>query len=317
MVKKITPVKKDVTKAVAKKQKSAKKSEDSLVKKSKTSSAKKPEIVKQKQLMRFCPSCGTTTEELFEGLCRKCFLEHIELIQAAKRVQFGICYDCGRVRLNKFWQSFGSKNELVRNMVTRHSRALRGAELDIHYDDFTVKGKTEVPVTLTAEFESNSKKISKSKEMLLVILPEICPDCSRLRGGYYEGIIQLRGINQEKMQDYIEKAFSKFDKSEPNAFISKTEKLSEGVDLYIGSRTAGIKVSSEIRKIYNVDCTITNKIHGMRQGKEIKRTTILLRGLVKSRNEKPASNEIQDIISEENRETIQSEENHENEEVSR
>ncbi|MBU4300898.1 60S ribosomal export protein NMD3 [archaeon] len=267
MVKKVSSVKK----ISIKKQKAAAKP--------KKLPAKAPKPAKQKQLTRFCPSCGTITDELFEGFCRKCFLENVELIQAAKRIQFCICYDCGRARLNKFWQSFGSKNELVRNMVTRHSRALRGAELDIRYDDFTIKGKTEVPVTLTAEYESNSKKITKSKEMLLVILPEICPDCSRLRGGYYEGIMQLRGKNQEKMQAHIEKAFSKFDKSESNAFISKIERLSEGIDIYIGSRTAGLKVSSEIRKIYNVDCTITNKIHGMRQGKEIRRTTILLRGI--------------------------------------
>lgn len=243
--------------------------------------AKKPAEKTQKRLLRFCPMCGMNTDELFEGFCRKCFLEKVDLIQAAQRVQFGVCYDCGRVRLNKFWQAFGSKNEIVRSMALRHTRALRGAELSLVYPDFTIKGKTEVPVKITAELEGASGKISKTKETLLVILPEICPDCSRLRGGYYEGIIQLRGINQEKMQGYVEKAFSKFDKSEPNAFISKIEKLGEGVDIYIGSRTAGIKVSSEIRKIYNVDCTITNKIHGMRQGKEIRRTTILLRGIEK------------------------------------
>ena len=241
--------------------------------------AKKPEEKIRKQLIRFCPSCGANTNELFEGFCRKCFLSNVELIRAAKRVQFGICYDCGRVRLNKFWQAFGNKNEIVHSMAMRHAKALRGAELRLDYHDFTVKGKTEVPVILTAEIESNSNKISKSKEMMLVIIPEICPDCSRLRGGYYEGIIQLRGENQDGMLKHIEDNFSKYDKSEPNAFISKIERLSEGLDIYIGSRTAGIKVSSEIRKLYNVDCTITHKIHGMRQGKEIRRTTILLRGV--------------------------------------
>ncbi len=241
----------------------------------KTAKPKKSE----KHLTRFCPSCGTETDELFEGLCTKCFLKNVELVQAAKRVQFGLCYDCGRARLNKFWQSFGSKNELIRNMASRHIRPLHGAEIKLDYSDFEIKGKTEVPVKITAEIESNSKRISKEKEIMLVILPEICPDCSRLRGGYYEAIIQLRGQNQEKMQSYVENAFGKFDKSEPNAFISKTEKLSEGLDIYVGSRTAAIKVSSEIRKLYNVECTITHKIHGMRQGKEIRRTTVLLRGL--------------------------------------
>lgn len=234
----------------------------------------------EKRLTRFCPSCGTETDELFEGLCTKCFLKNVELVQAAKRVQFGVCYDCGRTRLNKFWQEFGNKNEIVHRMAMRHIRALHGAKITLDFiSDFTIKGKTEVPVKITAEIESNSKKISKEKEMTLVILPEICPDCSRLRGGYYEAIIQIRGLNQEKMQDYVEKAFAKFGKSEPNAFISKTEKLSEGLDIYVGSRTAAIKVSSEVRKIYNVDCTITHKIHGMRQGKEITRTTVLLRGV--------------------------------------
>ncbi len=249
----------------------------------------------RKRLTRFCPSCGTETDELFEGLCRKCFLENVELLQAAKRVQFGVCYDCGRVRFNKFWQSYDSKNALVRDVVLKHTRPLRGAKLSINYGDFqnreslesrerkrtdfTINGKTEVPVEVTATIESDSRKLSKSKEMLLIITPEICPDCSRLRGGYYEAIIQLRGEGQERMQHAIENELKKYAKTEPNAFISKVERLKEGIDIYVGSRTAAIKISSELRKLYNVECTITHKIHGMRQGKEIRRTTILLRGI--------------------------------------
>ncbi|VVB60490.1 NMD3 family protein [uncultured archaeon] len=231
-----------------------------------------------KRLTRFCPSCGTETDELFEGLCRKCFLSNVELLQAAKRVQFGLCYDCGRIRFNKFWQSYDSKNALVRDVVLRHARPLRGAKLSINYSDFTIKGKTEVPVEVTATIESNSRTLSKSKDMLLVITPEICPDCSRLRGGYYEAIIQLRGEGQERLQAAVENEMKKYTKIEPNAFISKVERLKEGVDIYVGSRTAAIKISSELRKLYNVECTITHKIHGMRQGKEVRRTTVLLRG---------------------------------------
>lgn len=227
-------------------------------------------------LRRFCPSCGRETEDLFEGLCRDCFLKNTELVKGQKRIEFGICYDCGRARFNKFWRSYDGMDALIRDVVARNIKPRHGAKIHVTYSDFTIKGKTEVPVEIEATLDTATKKLGKNYGVMLVILPQICPECSRRRGGYYEVIMQLRGDKKEQMQDYIEKNIGNFAGEEENAFVTKTEKLKEGTDVYLGSKEAGRRLAGQIRKLYNVRSSITKKIHGMKKGKEISRWTILL-----------------------------------------
>ncbi len=243
------------------------------------------------RLRRFCPACGRETGDLFEGLCRDCFLKNTELVKGPKRIEFGICYDCGRARFNKsgrlrsgafgtpsskFWRSYDSMDALIRDVIARNIKPKHGAKIRANYSEFTVKGKTEVPVEIEAALDIVAKKLGKTYGAMLVILPQICPECSRRRGGYYEAIMQLRGSKKEQMQDYIEKNIGNFAGEEENAFITKTEKLKEGTDVYVGSKEAGRRLAGQIRKLYNVRSSITKKIHGMKKGKEISRWTILL-----------------------------------------
>ena len=105
--------------------------------------------------------------------------------------------------------------------------------------------------------------------------------------------MQLRGEKKEIMRKYAEANIGKYAKNEPNAFISKTVELKEGPDLYIGSQKAARQLSVAMRKVYNVECTITKKIHGMRQGKEISRWTIFL-GPSKGQKKHTASEDLSD-----------------------
>jgi len=240
-------------------------------------------IVKIPVLRRFCPSCGKTTEDLFEGLCSECFLKNTELVRGKKRIELGICYDCHRARFNKFWREFPGMGAIIQDVITRNIKPRHGVILRTHYSEFVIKGKTEVPVKIDATLSIGGKDLSKKYDAEIVIFPEICPECSRLRGGYYEAIMQLRGEHKDEMRKYAETHIHNYAKDEPNAFITKVEELKEGTDLYIGSQKAGRMLSVAMRKAYNVQCTITKKIHGMRQGKEISRWTIFL-GPDKSKN---------------------------------
>lgn len=231
-------------------------------------------------LKRFCPKCGKITEDLFGSLCKECFLETVELLRYQKRMRFSVCPDCGKARFNKLWSDYNSREDLIKTVVLRYAKPLQGAKISFSYPPFSIRGKTEVSVDIAASLSFGRKKIEKTAPMLLVILPEICPSCSRRRGGYYEAIVQFRGDAQksEAAKKYFEAHISDYLAQEPLSFITKKEALKEGADFYVGSRKAAIWLASEIRKIYNIEITITHKIAGMRKGKEIKRTTILLRG---------------------------------------
>jgi len=51
----------------------------------------------------FCPRCGKTDEELFNGLCRSCFVEDFNLITVPDEINLNTCTQCGSVQKKGRW----------------------------------------------------------------------------------------------------------------------------------------------------------------------------------------------------------------------
>ena len=79
------------------------------------------------------------------------------------------------------------------------------------------------------------------------------------------------------MKDFIMSELSKRSARDPNAFISKTDDLKEGINLYVGSTKFAYQIAKEAKKIFDADVSITKKQAGMKDGIELKRTTVLFR----------------------------------------
>ncbi len=131
-----------------------------------------------------------------------------------------------------------------------------------------------------AEYDFDNKvmkfTITKGREAKWVdrpipieLKPTICPECSRMSGGYYEGIIQLRG-NEKKIQKLAELLIEKLSK---RTFIAKSEEKEEGLDIYVGKSRAVVEVMVLLKE----KTFITKKLIGRSQGKRLYRTTFLLR----------------------------------------
>jgi nonsense-mediated mRNA decay protein 3 len=103
----------------------------------------------------------------------------------------------------------------------------------------------------------------------LTILQNMCPDCNKISGDYFEAIIQLRG-DPKKVEKY---AIMLIDRLEKKTFINKTEDSKNGVDIYVGNSKAVVSVINEIK----YRCLITQKLVGADQGRRLFRTTFLIR----------------------------------------
>lgn len=115
----------------------------------------------------------------------------------------------------------------------------------------------------------------KSEELLreagaqVRFVPQLCVDCSRRSGGYFEAIIQLRGSaeNTAKARDEL------VERMERGSFVSKVEQLREGVDIYAGSRKEALAALREMRLKH----TSAAKLFGVKDGRRVYRFTYCVR----------------------------------------
>lgn len=200
-----------------------------------------------------CPKCGRSSDEIafIEAFCVDDYPIKLRL---PEKVELERCTRCERIRLKGEWTRFSERK--ISDLVLGRCR---GDFDDASYDMEQQK----------ASFRISQTSAVVERSIPLEFRKTICEDCSRMSGGYYEGIIQLRG-DRMKMAKYASMFIDKLGKS---TFIAKTEEKEEGIDLYVGSSKAVVAMMSELK----LKTLITKKLVGREQGKRLYRTTFLIR----------------------------------------
>jgi nonsense-mediated mRNA decay protein 3 len=199
-----------------------------------------------------CPKCGRKSEdvEFIEAFCVDCYPANIKVPRKVEIVQ---CRKCEKIRVKGEWVPYSEKR------VAEHVASKCKGEFD-SAECSPGEGK----ITFTIE---GKKKVERSIDVELV--PTMCTYCSRISGGYYQGLIQLRG-NPKRIAKYAKLFVEKLEK---RTFITKAEDKHEGVDIYVGSSKAVVEMLTELR----MKSLMTRKLVGVQQGKKLYRVTFLLR----------------------------------------
>ncbi len=202
-----------------------------------------------------CPKCGVSNEEAsFSGpFCVKCAPVNIS---CPKRIEYIRCSKCKRVRLKGNWVEC-SEEKLTREVIKKCKGEFLHGTYNFHDQEatFFVGNKTNMfPI---------------KKRMKVNVIKNICQECSRKSGGYFEAIIQLRG-KQSKINQY-DKLFRKM--LLKKSFVAKEEELKEGLDLYIGNSRAVVEMFAEL----GLRAKISKTLSGEKEGKRLYRTTFLVR----------------------------------------
>lgn len=202
-----------------------------------------------------CPKCGASNEKMpFSGpFCVKCKPVHIK---CPKRLEYLRCSKCGKVRLKGNWVAC-DEEKLGKEVIGKCKGEFVGGTYSFHDQEATF-------------FVGGRDRIFPVKEHITVdVVKNLCPDCSRQSGGYFEAIIQLRGP-LSRINRY-DKLFRKL--LMKKTFVTKEVERKEGLDLYIGNSRAVVEMLAEL----GVKAKITRKLSGEREGKRLYRTTFLLR----------------------------------------
>jgi nonsense-mediated mRNA decay protein 3 len=199
-----------------------------------------------------CPKCGKTSDKVafIEAFCTECYPVNIKV---PDKMEFERCTRCGKARLKGEWTGYTEK-KIAEQVLSKCRGDFESAEYDIATQTavFTMKHEAQVERLIPVEMKKT-----------------ICPQCSRMSGGYFEAIIQLRG-NRAKMEKYATMLISRLVKK---TFISKTDEKDEGLDIYVGNSKAVVALIGGL----GVKALITKKLVGRDQGKRLYRTTFMVR----------------------------------------
>lgn len=202
--------------------------------------------------MLICPKCGRNDKEIkfLEAFCVDCYPFNLKL---PAKVEIEFCKRCNRMRIRGEWMQF-SRRKLEEHIASKARGEFESVRYDSEKGEMIFTVKNEVKISRPFKFE---KKIV------------ICPDCSKIAGGYYESIIQLRG-NEKKVAKYakiLTKMLSR------KTFITKSEEKHGGVDIYAGKTKVVLGVVAEL----GLRAKITRKLVGVKEGKRFHRATFSIR----------------------------------------
>ncbi|WP_094228339.1 60S ribosomal export protein NMD3 [Methanolobus psychrotolerans] len=232
-----------------------------------------------------CPKCGNETPKLFQGRCKNCFLETFTLAEIAPVLHTKICSSCGARNVKSKWVNVGSLKDVV---VQAAEDALFVHELAENIEVY-VQPREATPYLFKVHIEADAilldEMFHQDLETEIRVIRESCDMCSRISGGYFESIMQIRATNripgdEEKIKcinivnDVLERMRNKGDRL---AFISNTAEIKEGTDLYLGSSNAGRHICKEIVSRLGGSFTESATLQGRKDGKDVYRVTFSLR----------------------------------------
>lgn len=235
---------------------------------------------------KFCPKCGKKTDELFDSLCRACFTKGVKLIDTEKLaipIRVNVCEICGGYFKDKgAGKERTSIEEVVTDAIRKDIRERYGHECNVRVE---VLGGNElkdtenrVIVSLRVKAEIKGVEIEEMGEIAVNLKRGTCERCSRITGGYYAGIVQIRADDRipadEELTMAEEIAYSGLGDAD---FISKETKLKEGLDIYVSSMECGRRISRQIVKKLGGGFSESRKLYGRKDGRNVYRVSFSVR----------------------------------------
>ncbi|MDD2472988.1 MULTISPECIES: 60S ribosomal export protein NMD3 [unclassified Methanoculleus] len=231
-----------------------------------------------------CPRCGQPTEE--GGLCPRCRAADVRLLSCEPRITAVYCPVCGSQKRGKTWSDLRVPRE---DLIAELAVAATSIHLDAKNPRVTVRSEETGPnrTTCTVEVEATLYSVPVRETCRVEILwqKESCDRCSRISGGYYEGIVQVRATNRKINAYEREVATSIAEQAEESlqqtgdrlSFISELEESKDGVDITVGTQHLGQEIARMITSALGGRFTTHPKLVGEREGKALYRVTYSIR----------------------------------------
>jgi nonsense-mediated mRNA decay protein 3 len=237
----------------------------------------------------FCPRCGKETSQ--EGLCEACFQEKYVVFDLPQVVEVTICSQCPSYKVGELWvvTKLKTYEELAKKAADRNLRLALNINKDVSQPKIHITSEFFNPNILRAEVAVSGtiegRSVNTEAEAEVRIHKESCDICSRIAGGYYEAIIQIRAQGRLPSKKELNRALkiaddvlAKAEKAGDRlAFVSDVMELPEGTDIYVGSTASGRQIARAIADDTGGTIIESPKLVGAKDGKGLYRVTFAVR----------------------------------------
>jgi nonsense-mediated mRNA decay protein 3 len=206
-------------------------------------------------------------------------------MESSPRVECITCPTCGSRKAGSIWQDSPlSRLDLTRELALRAVRLVpeaRHAEFRVSSRDRS-PNRTEATVRVRASLFG--VPVEEEATVEVVWRGETCDRCSRISGGYFEGVVQVRAAGRPLSPRELETAARIACDVEERlqeggsrlSFISRmTEE--EGLDIVVGQTSMGEEIARAITGALGGRYTAHPKLAGEKDGKRLYRITYSVR----------------------------------------
>lgn len=211
---------------------------------------------------KFCPACGKETNALFDKLCESCFREKNKFAEISPQIKIKICKNCGKTE--KY--NIDKLDEMGIIKIIKNNMKINGK-----LENIGIRKEGGKIIIKVFGFLKNKVFVEETLETKIIIKEILCETCGKVKGGYYEAVIQLRG-DKDKIENTLEVLENMIRK---RGVMTKIEEKKEGVNVYftpkkiLGYLIKNLPETKEIKRSY----TLATK----KDGKDLYRNTVLVR----------------------------------------
>lgn len=219
-------------------------------------------------------------------MCDRCVLSAAPILQCPDVLEVIVCPTCGASLEGRRWiPARAAHGELIRQAVLGSSQVWPGIERPQLEMVIKPRGETRFLAQVKASGTYRGLAATGSCDIRVKLIKRACSRCSRLAGKYFEGTIQLRGHEHPPLESEmiaaedmsLQMAEAGYQKGDPFSFIQDIRRVRGGVDLVVGSTHLGRQISKALQQRFGGRISETAKLVGARDGKDIYRTTFLIR----------------------------------------
>jgi len=234
--------------------------------------------------MELCTKCGE--KEIFlDGLCKECYLNKNPLLISFKPVKILVCCFCHKYFSKGKWTGFRKIDDVVKDIVQKrlvfnddariNSFKLRPV-IPKYKEGPNVKVNINTEITVFGTYPGKKTVVKEEYALPVKLIFILCPRCSRHKSGYFEGVLQLRNVDDEVIDYAVDEARKQ---NQRGIFITKKLKVRNGFDIYLTKRGYIHELGRELLNKFGGETKASKKLFSRdkQRSRDIYRINVLFR----------------------------------------
>ncbi len=226
--------------------------------------------------MKSCIKCGNPPP-LLDLICQGCFAESTDLVSIDIPVKSICCKHCFASHISGRWDRHQNMKESVEHIFLHNISWLKDSTN--HNLSLSTKKFDETSYKISAKCSGSISEFTLSSELEIDMLVkfQVCENCSRQAGGYFESTLQLRSKRKSVLASAIEKVRNEISSAPPEIFSTTDAPVRGGHDFQLSSTNKARAIARLMINSYGGSVKEARKVVGKKLGRDVLRHTFGVR----------------------------------------